>query len=105
MMSKFLIVAGATGLLIGATALGHAQSSGQRMPESTPGQRMQDKGSAPGQSGASGYAPGQQMQEKGSKPGHPGASGYAPGHQEPSTTGRGGSMGGRDPDRDRSDAR
>jgi len=36
--------------------------------------------------------------------GAPGASGYAPGHQEPSTTGRG-SMGNRDPDRDRGDAR
>jgi hypothetical protein len=44
------------------------------------------------------------MQEKGSGAGEPGASGYAPGHQAPSTTGRG-SMGGRDPDRDRGDAR
>jgi hypothetical protein len=71
---------------------------------------MQDKGSVPGQSGASGYAPGQQMQEKGSKSGQPGASGFAPGQQSPDTTGRGGdadkgSMGDRDPDRDRGDAR
>jgi hypothetical protein len=69
MMSKFLIVAAAAGVLIGTTALAHAQSSGQRMPDSAPGQRMQDKGSVPG---------------------HPGASGYAPGHQEPNTKGRSG---------------
>jgi predicted lipid-binding transport protein (Tim44 family) len=103
MMSKFLSIAAAAGLLIATSALGHAQSSGQRMPDSTPGQKMQDRGSAPGQPGASGYTPGHQMQQKGSKAGEPGASGYAPGHQ-PSTTGRG-SMGNRDPDRDRGDAR
>jgi hypothetical protein len=50
------------------------------------------------------------MQEKGSKSGQPGASGFAPGQQSPDTTGRGGdadkgSMGDRDPDRDRGDAR
>jgi hypothetical protein len=101
MTSKLLIVAAATGLLIGTTALGYAQSSTQ---DRAPGQRMQDRGSVPGHPGASGYAPGHRMQERGSKPGHPGASGYAPGHQEPSTTGRG-SMGDRDPDRDRGDAR
>src|SRR5262245_35930913 len=44
------------------------------------------------------------MQEKGSRLGQPGASGYAPGRQGPETTGRG-SMGDRDPDRDRGDAR
>jgi hypothetical protein len=83
MMSKILSIAAATAVLIGTTALGHAQSSGQRMPHSTPDQKMQDRGSVQGQ---------------------PGASGYAPGHQEPSTTGRG-SMGGRDPDRGRGDER
>jgi hypothetical protein len=90
MMSKFLIVAAAAGVLIGTTALAHAQSSGQRMPDSAPGQRMQDKGSVPGHPGGSGYAPGQRMHERGSKAGHPGASGYAPGHQESNTTGRSG---------------
>jgi hypothetical protein len=44
------------------------------------------------------------MHERGSKAGEPGASGYAPGRQTPETTGRG-SMGDRDPDRDRGDAR
>ena len=65
---------------------------------------MQDRGSLPGHPGASGYAPGHEMQEKGSRPGHPGTSGYAPGRQGPETTGRG-SMGDRDPDRDRGEAR
>ena len=73
MMIKPLSIAAAAGLLIATSALGHAQSSGQRMPDSTPGQKMQDRGSVSG-------------------------------HQEPSTTGRG-SMGDRDPDRDRGDAR
>ena len=101
MMSKLSIVAAAVGLLIGTTALGYAQSS---TPDHAPGQRMQEGGSVPGHPGASGYAPGHEMQEKGSRPGHPGASGYAPGRQTPETTGRG-SMGDRDPDRDRGDAR
>jgi hypothetical protein len=100
-MSKLLIVAAAAGLLIGMTALGYAQSSTQ---DRAAGQRMQDRGSLPGHPAASGYAPGHEMQEKGSRPGHPGASGYAPGRQGPETTGRG-SMGDRDPDRDRGDAR
>jgi predicted lipid-binding transport protein (Tim44 family) len=104
MISKFLSIAATTAFLIGMTALGQAQSSSQRMPDSTPGQKMQDRGSAPGQPGASGHTPGHQMQKKGSRAGEPGASGYAPGHQEPSTTGRG-SMGGRDPDRGRGDER
>ena len=104
MMIKPLSIAAAAGLLIATSALGHAQSSGQRMPDSTPGQKMQDRGSVSGQPGASGYTPSHRMQEKGSRAGAPGASGYAPGHQEPSTTGRG-SMGDRDPDRDRGDAR
>jgi hypothetical protein len=80
MMSKLSIIAAAAGLLIGTTVLGYAQSS------------TQDR------------APGQRMQERGSKAGRPGASGYAPGRQIPETTGRG-SMGHRDPDRDRGDAR
>ena len=110
MNTKPLSIIVASGLLIATTTLGHAQS---RTQENAPGQRMQDSGSAPGQPGASGYAPGQQMQEKGSKSGQPGASGFAPGRQSPETTGRGGagqdniggSMGDRDPDRDRGDAR
>jgi hypothetical protein len=101
MVSKLLIVAAAAGLLISTTTLSYAQSSTQ---DRAPGQRMQDRGSLPGHPGASGYAPGQRLHEKGSKAGEPGASGYAPGRQAPETTGRG-SMGDRDPDRDRGDAR
>jgi hypothetical protein len=101
MVSKLLIVAAAAGLLTGTTALGYAQSSAQ---DRAPGERMQERGSVPGHPGASGYAPGQRMHERGSKAGAPGASGYAPGRQAPETTGRG-SMGDRDPDRDRGDAR
>ena len=101
MVSKLLIVAAAAGLLIGTTALGYAQSSA---PDRAPGERMQERGSVPGHPGASGYAPGQRMHERGSKAGAPGASSYAPGRQAPETTGRG-SMGDRDPDRDRGDAR
>ena len=51
MMIKPLSIAAAAGLLIATTALGHAQSSGQRMPDSTPGQKMQDRGSVSGQPG------------------------------------------------------
>jgi hypothetical protein len=71
--------------MVGTTTICFAQNSAQ---QNAPGQRMQDKGSAPGHPGASGYAPGQKMQEKGSKSGQPGASGYAPG-QQGSTTGQG----------------
>jgi hypothetical protein len=104
MLIKPLSIATAAALLLATTALSLAQSSGQRMPDSTPGHKMQDRGSVSGQPGASGYTPGHRMQEKGSRAGEPGASGYAPGHQTPSTTGRG-SLGNRDPDRDRGDAR
>ena len=104
MISKFLTICAAASLLLATSALGYAQSSGQRMQDSTPGQKMQDRGSTSGQPGASGYTPGHQMQEKGSRAGERGASGYAPGHQEPSTTGRG-SMGNRDPDHGRGDER
>jgi hypothetical protein len=85
-----LAIAAATGLLMVTTGGCFAQGSakdyapGQRMQE----KRMQEKGSKPGQPGASGYAPGQRMQDKGSKKGQPGASGYAPGHQD-QTTGQG----------------
>jgi hypothetical protein len=85
MNTKIISIAAAAGLLVGSTAIGYAQSSSQ---DSAPGQQMQDKGSVPGQPGASGYAPGQQMQDKGSKPGSPGASGFAPGQKD--TTGQGG---------------
>ena len=84
MNTRIVSIAAAAGLLIGWTAIGHAQNPAR---DSAPGQQMQDKGSAPGQPGASGYAPGQQMQDKGSKQGSPGASGYAPGQQN--TTGQG----------------
>jgi hypothetical protein len=98
MNGKILSLAAASLLLVTAA---HAQTSSPN--SAAPGQRMQDKGSVPGQPGASGSAPGQQMQQRGSKAGEPGASGYAPGHQ--GTSGQGGSMGDRNPDRDRGDAR
>jgi hypothetical protein len=85
MNGKLLSIAAAAGLLIGSTVIGYAQSSTR---DGAPGQRMQDKGSVPGEPGASGYSPGDRMQDKGSKPGEPGASGYAPGRQ--GTTGQGG---------------
>jgi hypothetical protein len=101
-MNGKLITLAAASVLIATTSLGYAQAPTQN---NAPGQRMQDRGSVPGQPGASGYAPGQQMQQKGSKSGEPGASGFAPGRQNQGTTGQGGSMGDRDPDRDRGDAR
>ena len=104
MMIKPLSIAAAAGLLIATSALGFAQSSGQRMPDSTPGQNMQDRGSVSGQPGASGYTPGHRMQEKGSKAGEPGASGYAPAKPAPTTRG-GVSWGYRDPHRYRGDTR
>lgn len=52
--------------------------------QSAPGQKMQDKGSVKGTTGASGYAPGQKMQKKGSVKDTTGASGYAPGHADSS---------------------
>lgn len=50
-----------------------------------PGQRIQQKGSVKGTTGASGYAPGQQMRTKGSVKGTTGASGYAPGRTKSDT--------------------
>src|SRR5262245_36267132 len=91
MNAKPLSIIAASGLLLATTTFGYAQDRSQ---DNAPGQRMQDKGSVPGQPGASGYAPGQQMQDKGSRPGQPGASGYAPGHQDQGTTGQGGTSGG-----------
>lgn len=55
--------------------------------QTAPGQKMQDKGSVKGTTGASGYAPGQKMQKKGSMKGTTGASGYAPGHAGDSKSG------------------
>jgi hypothetical protein len=101
-MNGKLVTLAAASVLIATTSLGYAQAPTQN---NAPGQRMQDRGLVPGQPGASGYAPGQQMQQKGSKSGEPGASGFAPGRQNQGTTGQGGSMGDRDPDRDRGDAR
>lgn len=57
-------------------------ASAQAQQPTAPGQRMQDKGSVQGTTGASGYAPGQRMQDKGSVSGTTGASGYAPGHAD-----------------------
>jgi hypothetical protein len=89
MRNKTLLAAAAAGLIFGTPALCVAQGA----QDSAPGQKMQNKGSVPGQPGASGYAPGQRMQDKGSKPGQPGASGYAPGQQN-STSGQGTRSGG-----------
>jgi hypothetical protein len=67
----------AAGLLLGSTALGFAQSQTQ---DQVPGQRMQERGSAPGQGGTSGNAPSpQRKQEKGSTSGQGGTSGAMPG--------------------------
>jgi hypothetical protein len=102
-MNGKLSALAAVGLLLAAPSLGYAQSSTQK---NAPGQQMQNRGSVPGDPGASGYSPGDKMHDRGSKAGAPGASGYAPGRQDLGTTGRGGgSMGNRDPDRDRGDAR
>ena len=57
-------------------------ASAQGASDSSPGHKMQDKGSVKGQPGASGYSPGHKMQDKGSKGDSPGASGYAPGHNK-----------------------
>jgi hypothetical protein len=73
---KIIFAVAASGLL----ALGSAGVASAQTGASTPGQKMQQKGSVAGSPGASGYTPGHQMQMKGSKKGHPGASGYAPGH-------------------------
>jgi len=97
MNSKLLITV--TALLIGTTA--HTQNA----PSNAPGQRMQQRGSVPGDPGASGYSRGDQMRDRGRRQGSPGASGFAPGRESPSTTGSGGSMGNRDPDRDPPDPR
>ena len=72
------------GLLVTLPAASFAESSTVKR---TPGHLMQQKGSVPGEPGASGYAPGHLMQNKGSKKGSPGASGWAPGHD--ATTGQG----------------
>jgi hypothetical protein len=98
MNSKFLMIAAV--LLMCTTA--HAQNAA---PSNTPGQRMQQRGSVPGDPGASGYSPGDQRPDRGRRQGSPGASGFAPGREAPSTTGHGGSMGGRDPERDPPDPR
>ena len=66
--------------MFAGTALANAQGASEK----TPGDQMQDKGSAKGSPGASGYSPGHEMQKKGSVKGTEGASGYAPGR---STTG------------------
>jgi hypothetical protein len=97
-MNGKLLSLAVAGLLIGTTSLGYAQSATQK---NAPGQQMQNRGSVPGDPGASGYSPGDRMHDRGSKAGSPGASGFAPGQQDRGTTGRGGSMG----DRDRGDAR
>jgi len=74
-MTAKLFAVAAAALLIGSAIPAQAESNA-----STPGQKMQARGSVKGQPGASGYAPGHVMQQKGSKKGSPGASGYAPGH-------------------------
>jgi hypothetical protein len=92
-MAKALVtLCSATAIFVGSVSVGLAQSSSS--PQ-TPGQKMQDRGSAKGQPGASGYSPGHQMQEKGSKGNAPGASGYAPGHsQDTHNSGSSGMTGG-----------
>src|SRR5258708_26557346 len=94
MKSKLLSITAAIGLLLGTTVLGYAQSSSQK---NAPGQRMQDRGSVPGDPGASGYSPGDPMRDRGTKPVSPGASSYPP-RPPASVTTRRRSMGARDPE-------
>lgn len=75
-MKYAILIAAAAALLASPSAYAQGGST------DSPGQQMQDRGSAPGSPGASGYAPGQQMQNKGSTRGTTGASGYAPGHSK-----------------------
>jgi len=57
MKTKILTMAAMA--LIGSCAIAEAQTNGDRKGQSaTPGHQMQEKGSVPGQPGASGYAPG-----------------------------------------------
>jgi hypothetical protein len=102
MTRKLLSITAAVGLLLGSSGLGYAQSPTQK---DAPGQRMQDRGSMPGEPGAAGNSPGHQMQDRGGKAGSPGASGFAPGRQDSDTTTGRGTMGDRDPDRGRGDER
>ncbi len=74
MLKTVLSAVAATAILTAVPAA--AQQS------TAPGQKMHDKGSVKGTTGASGYAPGQKMQDKGSVKGTTGASGYAPGHAD-----------------------
>jgi hypothetical protein len=71
-MKYAILITAASALLASPSAFAQGSST------STPGQQMQDRGSATGSPGASEYAPGQQ--DKGSVKGTTGASGYAPGH-------------------------
>src|SRR5262249_56736964 len=87
MYTQLLPVTAVAALLIGSTAIVHAQSRG--------GVGAGGMGGAPG---ASGVSPGYEMQSEGA----PGASGFAPGHRG-DTAGRG-DRGDRVGDRDRGDA-
>jgi len=77
-MKKLLPLLAATALMVA----GAMPASAQGASDSTPGHKMQEKGSVKGQPGASGYSPGHQMQEKDEKGHNPGGSGYAPGHNK-----------------------
>jgi hypothetical protein len=61
---KLATILVAAAAFVAAPALANEQ---QRSSDKAPGQQMQDKGSASGTTGASGYAPGQQMQDQGSQ--------------------------------------
>jgi hypothetical protein len=73
MKTKILAAAAAT-LVVGLAIPAQAATN-----VTTPGHKMQARGSLSGHPGASGYTPGHIMQQRGSKKGFPGASGYAPG--------------------------
>jgi hypothetical protein len=99
MNTKLLSIAAAAGLLIGSTAVLHAQSrggtssggAGGGASSVSPGHQMQSPGGngerSEGGPGASGFSPGHEMQE-GEGRGGPGASKLAPGHNK-ATTGAG----------------
>ena len=70
----------ALSIIVAASLMAAVPAAAQQ--RTAPGQKMQDKGSVKGTTGASGYAPGHKMQNKGSLKGTSGASGYAPGHAD-----------------------
>jgi hypothetical protein len=83
-MTSLLKILTASAMVLGSTALVHAQTKPTNPNNLPPGQAMQDNMKPTSSPGASSFTPGHQMKQGNST--SPGASGYAPGHA-PSTTG------------------